>query len=220
MDVYSRSSKDRALASQRAYTHLRDRICSGHFKTGPTITEDEIASAVGVSRTPAREALRRASADGLIELEDYRRARVSQFGDQDIDDIFELRATLEALAARYAATRISPAEIEQLESLASAMEEATRAGGDRLQALFFTLNTEFHLVILKASRSRQFVLATERLVETPTVLLRRYEDNLVGNIERSNGHHRGIITALKAGDPRWAHAEMTVHLISARTGFL
>ena len=220
MPALNRISKARALASQRAYNYLRDGIFSGQLKTGQTITEDEVASAVGVSRTPVREAIRRASADGLLDLEDFRRARVAQSGDEEIDDTLELLATLEALAAQRAAARITPAEIEQLENLATAMEVTTQSGGDMQLRRFNDLNTEFHMVILRASRSRQIVLATERLVETPTVLLRRYESNLIGNLERTNGHHRGIITALKARDPKWAHAEMTVHLISARTNLL
>lgn len=220
MELASKDLKDRSLASERAYNYLRESIYSGHFKPGQIITEDEVASVIGVSRTPVREAIRRASADGFVELEGFRRARVSTFTDEDTQDIFEIRAVLEALAAERAATRISAEEIEQLEQLTNALEEATRAGGTSLFRQFADFNNAFHTVLLKASRSRQIHQALEHLIEAPLILHKRFEGTLIGNLERTIHHHRAIITALKAKDPKWAHAEMMVHLMSARSSLI
>src|SRR3990172_1776577 len=121
MQLATENSKGRSLASERAYRYLRDSIYDGHFKPGQIVTEEEVASVVGVSRTPVREALRRASADGFLELEGFRRARVSNFTDEDPRDIFEIRANLEALAAERAALHISDEEIVQLEQLSDAL---------------------------------------------------------------------------------------------------
>ena len=220
MDVARKRAKDRSLASERAYNYLRDSIYSGQFKPGQIITEDELASVVGVSRTPVREAIRRASADGFLELEGYRRARVSNFTDEDTRDIFEIRAVLEALAAERAATRISDGEIQRLEQLTDALEAATRAGGDSLMREFADFNNEFHTVILRASHSRQIIQVLEHLIETPLMLHKRFEGSLIGNLERTIRHHHAIITALKARDPKWAHAEIMAHLMSARSSLL
>jgi len=179
-----------------------------------------VAGVVGVSRTPVREAIRRASADGLLDLEGFRRARVSNFTDEDTRDIFEIRAVLEALAAEWAATRISAEDIERLEKLTDALEAATRAGRDTLLREFADFNNEFHKVVLKASRSRQIVQVLEHLIEVPLMLHKRFEGGLIGNLERTIRHHRAIITALKARDPKWAHAEMMAHLMSARSSLL
>ena len=212
---------DKSLASERAYAYIRDGIYSEQFKPGQTITEDEVASVVGVSRTPVREAIRRASADGLLEqLEGFRRARVTRFTEQDSDDLFEVRAALEAMAAERAARHITPAEIARLEELAAAMEEATDSRRPTLVRDFNDFNIAFHTTVLTASRSRQVIRAAEHLVATPTVLLRRYDNTLHANLGRTNRHHRGIITALKVGDPKWAAAEMTVHIISSRSNLL
>lgn len=220
IDTAKKASGDRSLASERAYKYLRDSIYDGHFKPGQIVTEDEVASVVGVSRTPVREAIRRASADGFLELEGFRRARVSNFTDEDTKDIFEIRAVLEALAAERAATRISAEEIGQLEQLTDALEEATHAGGASLFRQFADFNNAFHTVLLKASRSRQIQQALEHLIETPLILHKRFEGTLIGNLERTIHHHRAIITALKAKDPKWAHAEMMVHLMSARSSLI
>lgn len=220
MDLPTREAKDRSLASERAYSYLRDSIYSGHFKPGQVVTEDELAGVVGVSRTPVREAIRRASADGFLELEGFRRARVSNFTDEDTRDIFEMRAVLEALAAERAATRITDAEIGQLERLTDSLEAATRAGGESLLREFADFNNEFHKIVLRASHSRQIVQVLEHLIETPLMLHKRFEGSLIGNLERTIRHHRAIITALKARDPKWAHAEIMAHLMSARSSLL
>ena len=162
----------------------------------------------------------RASADGFLELEGFRRARVSNFTDEDTRDIFEMRAVLEALAAERAATRITDAEVEQLERLTDALEAATRAGGESLLREFADFNNEFHKVVLRASHSRQIVQVLEHLIETPLMLHKRFEGSLIGNLERTIRHHRAIITALRARDPKWAHAEIMAHLMSARSSLL
>lgn len=220
MDMPRKDSSDRSLASERAYQYLRESIYSGRFKPGQIVTEDEVASVVGVSRTPVREAIRRASADGFLELEGFRRARVSNFTDEDTRDIFEIRAVLEALAAERAALHISAEEIAQLEKLTDALEAATRAGGDDLFREFADFNNEFHKVVLSASHSRQIVQSLEHLIEIPLMLHKRFEGSLIGNLERTIRHHRAIITALKAKDAKWAHAEMMAHLMSARSSLL
>lgn len=215
------SRADRSLASERAYVYLRDGIYGGQFAPGDSLTEDELATAIGVSRTPVREAIRRAAADGLIELEDFRRARVARFNEKDLDDLFDLRAALESLAAERAARVVTAAQIEELERMATTMETATVASEpDRLLHFFNDLNTQFHLAILKASGSREYIKAAQRLVETPLVLLRRYDGTLIGNLHRTNAHHRAIIAALKAGDAKWAQAEMAAHMLSARSNLL
>ena len=220
MDSPAKNVKDRSLASARAYDYLRDSVYGGRFKPGQIVTEDEVAGVVGVSRTPVREALRRASADGFLEIEGFHRARVSDFTDEDTRDIFEIRANLEALAAERAATRISAEEIEQLRHLTDALEAATRIADDSLFRRFADFNNAFHTVVLKASRSRQIQKALEHLIETPLILHKRFEGTLMGNLERTIRHHRAIITALKAGDAKWAHAEMMAHLMSARSSLL
>jgi DNA-binding GntR family transcriptional regulator len=211
---------DRGLASRRAYDYLRESVYSGRFKPGEVVTEDEIANAAGVSRTPAREAIRRASADGILELQGFRRARVTHFTDDDTKDLFEIRAVLESMAAERAAARISEGDISRLESLTDALQRATKLAGPDLLREFADFNNAFHGVILAAAGSRQLRQVLEHLIETPLILHKRFEGTLIGNLQRTVRHHRAIITALKARDPKWAHAEMMAHMMSARSSLL
>jgi DNA-binding GntR family transcriptional regulator len=213
-------TKDRALASERAYEYIRDGVYSGRYQPGQIVTEEEVATVVGVSRTPVREAIRRASADGLLQLEGFRRARVGQFSDDDLRDVFEIRAVLEALVAERAAARISTEEIARLETLTDDLERATRSPGPSLLREFADFNNAFHSIILRAAGSRQLEQVLAHLIETPLILHKRFEGTLIGNLERTVRHHRAIITALKARDGKWAHAEMMAHLMSARSSLL
>ncbi|OFZ97959.1 MAG: hypothetical protein A3H35_04735 [Betaproteobacteria bacterium RIFCSPLOWO2_02_FULL_62_17] len=208
---------DRSLGSERAYQYIRDSIYLGRFKPGQIVTAGEVAGVVGVSRTPVREAMQRASADGLIELEGFRRARVSSFSDADTNDLFEIRAVLEAIVAERASTQISEEEIDRLAALTDALEEATRTAEPELFRQFADFNSAFHTVILKAARSRQLTLVLEHLIETPLILHKRFEGTLRVNLERAISHHREIIAAFRARDPKWARATMTAHLMSARS---
>lgn len=216
----TRKREDRSLASERAYRHLRDGVYVGRYKPGQVITEDEVARVTGVSRTPVREAIRRASADGMLELEEFRRARVAILSDDDTRDLFEIRAVLEALAAERAASRISLEDLAQLEALTDELERATREAGPTLLQQFADFNNAFHAAILRAAGSRQLRRVLEHIIETPLILHKRFDGTLIGNLERTLRHHRAIISALKARDGRWAHAEMMAHLMSARSSLL
>ena len=81
---------------KKAYNYVRQRTLHGIYGSGIRITEQEIADATGVSRTPVREALRRLQAEGLLELIPNQGAAVTEWSLDTITDIFELRALLEA----------------------------------------------------------------------------------------------------------------------------
>ncbi len=95
-------------AAQRAYATVRDGILRGEYRAGSRLTEQELAQAAGVSRTPVREALRRLHAEGLVNFEPNHGAVVAMFELEDAEEIFELRALLEPISARRAAERATP----------------------------------------------------------------------------------------------------------------
>src|SRR6202050_3223278 len=105
-------------AAERAYSAVRDGILQGRYNAGSRLTEQELASALGVSRTPVREALRRLHAEGLVEFEPNHGAVVALFELEDAEEIFELRALLEPISARRAAERVTAPIIAQLRVLA------------------------------------------------------------------------------------------------------
>ena len=92
-------------AVDQAYQTVRDGIISGRYPPASRITEQEIAEAAGVSRTPVREALRRLHGEGLVEFQANHGAVVTDWSDTDANEVFELRAMLESHGAARAAVK-------------------------------------------------------------------------------------------------------------------
>lgn len=202
-------------AGELAYQAIREAIAEGRFVAGARLREEELSSSIGVSRTPVREALRRLSAEGIVEFLPNRGAHVASWSDTDLEEIFELRATLEGLAAQRAAARITPEVLAELDRLATEMEERL---GDRSERARFEIaqrNNEFHSLVLEASESRQLVTTTRGVIQVALVhrTFSRYSERALA---RSFAHHRELIEALSAGDAGWSGSVMRSHILAAR----
>src|SRR5690242_8818642 len=91
-----------SATTRRAYDAIRADIGSGAVEPGAWLRESALAAALGLSRTPVREALRMLAAEGAVELVHNRGARVVQWSAADIDEVYRLRALLEGHAAALA----------------------------------------------------------------------------------------------------------------------
>ena len=202
-------------ATQSAYESIKTRILGGAYEPGKKLSEEDLAAAVGVSRTPVREALRRLHAEGLVDWEANRGATVPAWREQDLEEIFELRALLEGYGAELAATRITPEEIARLRELCTEME-GYAAGQRRDRAdRIAVCNAQFHEIILGAGRNRRLSALLGAVVQTPLVnrTFRRYDEAAMA---RSMSHHRELIDAFEARDRAWAGAVMRAHILAAR----
>src|ERR1700753_2185897 len=95
----------KAAHTRLAYDAVRERIASGVFPPGSWLREHTVATSLGLSRTPVREALRLLAAEGVVELVHNRGARVSDWSAEDIDEAYRLRALIEGYGAGLAARR-------------------------------------------------------------------------------------------------------------------
>src|SRR6478672_10064979 len=116
-------------ASERTYAHLKRSILDGTHAGGVLVTEGEVAEAVGVSRTPVREALLRLEAEGLVRLYPKRGALVLPVSPKEISDVLETRELVETFAAGKAS--LDPALITELTGFLEAMREHAEAGNAR-----------------------------------------------------------------------------------------
>ena len=116
-------------AVDRAYEAVRTGIIAGRYLAGARLTEQEIATAVGVSRTPVREALRRLDAEGLVEFTPNLGAVVTTWSEADSDEVFDLRAMLESYSARRATLRATPNRSRSSAGSRSAASRVGRAQG-------------------------------------------------------------------------------------------
>lgn len=200
-------------AAERAYEKIRGQILAGRYAAGARLREEELSADLGMSRTPIREALRRLSAEGIVEFSTNRGAQITSWSDEELNEIFDLRALLESYAARRAAEGMTRESLARLDELAGAMEELVASGGS-LERLA-QLNNEFHEILLLNSRSPQLVTFARAIVQVPLVhrTFRRYSR---ADLMRSALQHRELVDACRAGDGQWAEAVMRSHILSAR----
>ncbi len=209
-------STDLARAAEKAYLTVRERIVRGVYAAASRLTEQEIARASGVSRTPVREALRRLQAEGYVKTTANQGTVVADWSAEDMDHIFELRALLEPYGAARAARHISAESIAQLRELA----QAQYAESERREAGFIErigeLNSRFHRLLQSCSGNPRLAKLMPVLVEAPLVLktFARYSSE---ELLRSAGHHLEIVSALEARDAEWAAAVMRSHILAAQS---
>jgi len=148
VDTTSLGQADLSLAT-KIYLELRERIIQGSIKPGERIRERELAEELEVSRIPLREALPRLEAEGFIRTVPRRGAVVTELSLRDVEELFEVRASLEVLAARLAAEACAAgADGSELREALGRAEEALSSGDD---AAIASVNSTLHEKILRLS---------------------------------------------------------------------
>jgi len=135
-------------AKERAFSQIQRWIIDGTLQPGEKLVDAELAEALGVSRTPVREALQLLEVQGLVEMHPGRDTRVQTVEKDDILKMYATLAALHALAAETAATHISAEQIEQLKGLNADFAAAIKQG-QPYQAM--ELDEQFHNLIVDAS---------------------------------------------------------------------
>jgi DNA-binding GntR family transcriptional regulator len=144
----------RSSLTDRVYASLKGQILRREIGPGVLLTESQLAQRHGVSKTPAREALRRLHHEGLVEIVPYSGYLIQRVSLEEARDLIEVRRILEGEAAYLAAARISDDEIAELRTLARA---SYRSGDAESFAEFLIANRTFHVTI--ATRSDNALLA-------------------------------------------------------------
>ena len=145
--------------SDYAYRQVRDRILSGELQPGAVIQQRDLASLIGISTTPLREALKRLKSEGLVELDAHRDARISPLRAEEARDLLELRKSLDPLAAGLAAQRRTNADIQAIR--AAHVQVAPLPTGPEIGQLVAHRN--FHAAIYRASHNDLLIGALEGL---------------------------------------------------------
>jgi DNA-binding GntR family transcriptional regulator len=213
-------SQDGRANAQIAYERIRESVVEWRYTPGERLTEQRLATELGISRTPIREALHRLSAEGLVLVRPNRGALVRPVTIDWIVDLYEFRATLEGYAAKRAAIHATPADVVTLSdaidgfdrAIETAAEEATTVEGFRALSLW---NNEFHSAVVRAGRHAQLETALARSVDIPLVYraFRRFSRS---EHERSNMFHRMIRDAIADGEADRAAGAMAEHIYLGR----
>jgi len=204
-------------AGEFAYRALLEEIQSGSLAAGTVLAEVEQAERLGVSRTPLREALRRLTADGLVEQVSPRITVVAAIDADDIRDLFVLRRALEESTARAAASADDRTEFT---GLAARFAHAAEALGDEEgRARYYALIARFDEA-LDAAVGNDYLTAALRTVRTHLVRVRRMARDKPARLAASAGEHRLIAEAIGAGDADLAAHATHVHLHNALASIL
>jgi DNA-binding GntR family transcriptional regulator len=142
------STVGRGPLADRAYWHVRNGILRGELPPGTVLTESELASTIGGSRTPVRQALGRLLQEGLIEVGPRRQSIVRGFTPDHREELLLLREALEGVAVRRACAVMELAGIDELRLLIIRQRRAAAAGSNDA---FLELDEQFHLEIAEGA---------------------------------------------------------------------
>lgn len=186
--------------ADRVYVHIKEAVLHRRYEGGTLLTEGDLAEAVGVSRTPVREALLRLEAEGLIKLYPKKGALVLAVSAQEIADVVETRLLVE----KHAAAKAVPAPerlITRLEELLDDMRRQAAAGD---LAAVSVSDRAFHAEIVRNAGnqilSRLYDQLRDRQLRMGVAVMHAHPDRIAKN----HAEHSEILEALRAGDARAA----------------
>ena len=198
-----------ALLTQLILTALRTRILSGELAPGARLVEGKLSEEFGVSRMPVREALRALAAEGIVSIEPRRGATVIRFTDEQIKEMVEVRATLEALNAKLAARKNDPVQIARLEQILADGSKLTSV--DDL-ARISALNHAFHDALGNVA-GNSVLQEMMRWLRERTALF--FSVNNRARMHQNWDEHAAILRAVVAGDAELASLLAARHVYSA-----
>jgi DNA-binding GntR family transcriptional regulator len=182
--------------SEIVYDKLRTAIIEGTLNPGERLMEVQLAEEMGISRTPVREAIRKLELDGFVVMVPRKGTYVSTLSLKDISDVFEIRASLEALAAGLAAERITPEEEKELKKII--LDEVKFSKNEDVENSI-KFDTDFHEVLYKASRNKKLVNIINNLREQ----IQRYRTASLtypGRLKIAHEEHKKIAEAICDND--------------------
>lgn len=185
-------------------TYIQRQIAEGAYRPGERIVETQLARTMNVSQAPVREALLELSAMGLLEERPYSGTYVRRLTAGDIEDIYNTRAFLDEYAARQAARRITPEQLDAMKTLLRRMDQAED------DASFAEMDIAFHAMVVDAAGSPSLKRAWEnlRLVEWTSLSVAVTQESL----PELASQHWQIFRTLRSHAEQEAGAYMFLHI--------
>lgn len=226
--------QDESLSqSKTVLSSLRDLILTEEVEAGSSLRAAALADKLGVSRTPIRNALAVLESEGVVDYSHNCGYTAREFGIQDTLDAIEVRASIEALAARLLAERGLPPEVEKY------VQEQLKAGRDVLkencwseevETTWYNLNFNFHRALIRATENRYLLKVISFTLVSP-ILREGYKAENLNNkynntattsqsipqhIWESQTHHERLLKAIIAGESNRAKNLMFEHVMLCR----
>jgi DNA-binding GntR family transcriptional regulator len=207
---------DQRSLQERTYQAMRSALLDGEYMPGDRIYEATIAQALGVSRNPVREAVRRLQQDGLLEVRPHYGIYVTSIPTEEIEDIYRIRGALEATAAGLATSRMSDAEIDELEEIyGEQVDAANNASPLPREPVSVVQADRFHHAIHVGAQSPRLLALLEQIYAQVTHF-RNLTLRVPGRASVSAAGHRAILEAIRSRNVAAAEHEMRAHIDDAR----
>jgi DNA-binding GntR family transcriptional regulator len=197
---------------EQTIERLRTLIIRGDLAPGETLVEADLSEALGISRTPLREALKLLASEGLVELRLNRSAMITPIRESEIEELFEAVSGIERIAAELAAVRMSARDLEKLKGLQGRMERFHDSGKLRD---YFELNQQIHSFIVACARNGA-LKATHHWLLSRVERARFFALSSQDRWDESVQEHRDLLDALEARDADRAGRVLARHVV--RTG--
>ena len=198
-------------ASQRVADYLREAILGGDIGPGQRVRQAMVAERFGASRLPVREALRMLEAEGLIENEANKGARVPLLDSREVDIIYQMRERLEPLALSQSIPHLTAGDMRSLEQIQDNIEINSDVRG------FLQLDREFHLLTYSGCHFDQLTSMVTRLWNSTQHYRRAFVSSSgPGRMWVINSEHRLLLDAIQRHDTTDAERYLSGHIRRTR----
>lgn len=195
---------------------LRQAILTGELKPGERLMEIHLANKLGVSRTPIREAIHMLELEGLVIMIPRRGAEVAQITEKSMNDVLEVRRTLDALCAELACKRITEEELERLDEACTQFEKAVATGDIKEIA---QADVTLHDIIVRATGNERLIGLVNNLSEQ----MYRYRFEYIKDIDQHQtliSEHRIIYQSIKDKDVETASKAARTHIDNQKNAII
>ena len=200
-----------APVSKRIADHLRAAILRGDIAPGERVRQEEVALLLGASRLPVREALRMLEAEGLVEHESNKGARVPRLDMHEVDVIYRMRERLEPLALAESIPRLTDVELRRLGEIQEQIEAGTDVGR------FLELDREFHLLTYSGCSIDPLMSMVRRLWNSTQHYRRAFVSiSGPGRMWVVNAEHRLVLDAIERRDVADGERYLSGHIRRTR----
>lgn len=203
-------------SSQIAYDLIRRDILMGRLAPGEVLSQVQVASRLGISRTPLREALRRLSSEGLVAGDFNRRMRVSELDLHDFDQIYAMRFALEPIGVRATLPVLTALDFDALHGAIASMDEAIDSRG---REAFRDAHRDFHLVLTAYAGERLHRTLADLWDHSERYRLRYLhregpddDGETAARLRLSQVEHRSILEAALGRDAELTTRRLVEHL--------
>jgi DNA-binding GntR family transcriptional regulator len=198
------------------FRQMEGMILAGNFQPGERINESRIAALLGVSRAPIREALRLLASSGILEIRANRGMFVREIEAREVDELYDIRAALDALAGEQAAALFRADQLPRLER--GMQEMATHVKANDVGA-YYRANINFHTAIVEIAGNANLLAMYEGICKRMS-LFRKASLSLPGRLSVSLRNHEKIISAIASKDPAKTGNLLRNHTLEAKKTLL